>query len=147
MLRVFNMGIGMIIIIAEKDHAEIMERLGKLGEKAYSIGTIEKKENQSADSRLCISSLSPMMKYQFLFLTKVRIMRKKICIGVLVSGSGSNLQSIIDHIENGTLDAEIRIVISNNSDSYALERCIKHDIPTAAVVHHEFAVVRNLIVE
>ncbi|MHB8908322.1 MAG: phosphoribosylformylglycinamidine cyclo-ligase [Syntrophales bacterium] len=45
MLRVFNMGIGMIIIIAEKDHTEIMERLGKLGEKAYSIGIIEKKEN------------------------------------------------------------------------------------------------------
>jgi phosphoribosylformylglycinamidine cyclo-ligase len=45
MLRVFNMGIGMIIIVAEKDQAEIMERLEKLGEKAYSIGIIEKKEN------------------------------------------------------------------------------------------------------
>jgi phosphoribosylformylglycinamidine cyclo-ligase len=45
MLRVFNMGIGMIVILAEKDHAEIMERLGKLGERAYSIGIIEKKES------------------------------------------------------------------------------------------------------
>jgi phosphoribosylformylglycinamidine cyclo-ligase len=45
MLRVFNMGIGMIIIIAEKDHAEIMERLGKLGERAFSIGIIEKRES------------------------------------------------------------------------------------------------------
>lgn len=45
MLRVFNMGIGMIIIVAEKDHVEIMERLDKLGEKAYSIGVIEKREN------------------------------------------------------------------------------------------------------
>lgn len=45
MLRVFNMGIGMIVIIAERDHAEIMERLGKLGERAYSIGIIEKKES------------------------------------------------------------------------------------------------------
>lgn len=42
MLRVFNMGIGMIIIAAEKDHTEIMERLDKLGEKAYSIGIVEK---------------------------------------------------------------------------------------------------------
>lgn len=65
-------------------------------------------------------------------------MRKKVGIGVLVSGSGSNLQSIIDHIENGTLDAEIRIVISNISDAYALERCIKHRIPSAVVNHHEF---------
>ena len=45
MLRVFNMGIGMILIVAEKDHAEILERLEKLGEKAYSIGIIEKREN------------------------------------------------------------------------------------------------------
>ena len=45
MLRVFNMGIGMIIIVAEKDHAEILERLEKLGEKAYALGVIEKREN------------------------------------------------------------------------------------------------------
>jgi phosphoribosylformylglycinamidine cyclo-ligase len=42
MFRVFNMGLGMIIIVAEKDHAEIMERLDKLGEKAYPIGSVEK---------------------------------------------------------------------------------------------------------
>jgi phosphoribosylformylglycinamidine cyclo-ligase len=45
MLRVFNMGIGMILIVAEKDHPEIMERFDKLGERAYSIGIIEKREN------------------------------------------------------------------------------------------------------
>lgn len=45
MLRVFNMGIGMIIIVSEKDQNEIMERLEKLGEKAYSIGMIEKRDN------------------------------------------------------------------------------------------------------
>jgi phosphoribosylformylglycinamidine cyclo-ligase len=45
MLRVFNMGIGMIIIVAEKDQDEIKERLEKLGEKCYVLGTIEKREN------------------------------------------------------------------------------------------------------
>jgi len=45
MLRVFNMGIGMIIIVAEMDHAEILERLEKLGEKAYALGVIVKREN------------------------------------------------------------------------------------------------------
>lgn len=65
-------------------------------------------------------------------------MHKKVGIGILVSGSGSNLQAIIDHIENGTLDAEIKIVISNTSDAFALERCLKHGIPTAVVEHHKF---------
>lgn len=45
MFRVFNMGIGMIIVVAEKEQTEIMERLEMLGEKAYSIGVVQKKEN------------------------------------------------------------------------------------------------------
>lgn len=65
-------------------------------------------------------------------------MRKKVGIGVLVSGSGSNLQSIIDHIEGGRLDAEIKVVVSNNPDAYALERCKKHRIPSVLVDHRPF---------
>ena len=65
-------------------------------------------------------------------------MAKIIPIGVLASGSGSNLQSLIDHIEAGKLDAEIRIVLCNNNDAYALERCKKHRIPTRVVNHREF---------
>jgi phosphoribosylglycinamide formyltransferase 1 len=65
-------------------------------------------------------------------------MVKKISVGVLVSGSGSNLQSLIDHVEQGTLDAEISIVISNKPDAFALERCRKHGIPTVVVDHREF---------
>ena len=66
-------------------------------------------------------------------------MVKKLPIGVLVSGGGSNLQSLIDHIDQGTLNAEIRIVLSNNPDAFALERCRKHGIPTAVVDHREFS--------
>lgn len=65
-------------------------------------------------------------------------MLKKVSIGVLVSGSGSNLQSIIDYIEAGTLDAEIKIVISNNPDAFALERCRKHRICSVVVDHRQF---------
>ena len=43
MLRVFNMGIGMIIVVSEKEAADVMERLEVLGEKSYSLGTIEKR--------------------------------------------------------------------------------------------------------
>jgi phosphoribosylglycinamide formyltransferase 1 len=66
------------------------------------------------------------------------IMPKKLKIGVLVSGSGSNLQSIIDHVEAGRLDAEISIVISNNPGAYAVKRCEFHDIPVAVVDHENY---------
>ncbi len=49
-------------------------------------------------------------------------------IGVLISGSGTNLQSIIDNIEKGYINGEIAVVISNKESSYGLERARKHNI-------------------
>ena len=46
-------------------------------------------------------------------------------LAVLASGSGSNLQAILDRIATGDLDAKVTVVISNNSDSFALERARK----------------------
>lgn len=50
-------------------------------------------------------------------------------IGILVSGGGTNLQAVIDAIENGTVtNTELVVVISNNANAYALERAKKHGI-------------------
>ena len=49
-------------------------------------------------------------------------------IAVLISGSGSNLQAIIDEIEKGNIKGKIEIVISNNKNSYGLQRAKKHNI-------------------
>jgi len=65
-------------------------------------------------------------------------MKKKVAIGVLVSGSGSNLQSIIDQIEAGNLDAVINVVISNVASAFALERAQKHNIPAILIDHRDF---------
>ena len=58
-------------------------------------------------------------------------MSKKI--GVVVSGRGSNLQSIIDHITEGKLNVEIAVVVSDHKEAFALERAAKAGIPTAVV--------------
>ncbi|GJJ75126.1 phosphoribosylglycinamide formyltransferase [Entomortierella parvispora] len=49
---------------------------------------------------------------------------------VLISGTGSNLQALIDAIAQGTLKAEIPLVISNRSKVFGLERAAKAGIPT-----------------
>ncbi len=49
-------------------------------------------------------------------------------IAVLASGRGSNLQAIIDSIGSSSLDAQIKVVISDVGDAYALERARKHGI-------------------
>jgi len=65
-------------------------------------------------------------------------MKEKINLGVLVSGSGSNLQAIIDNIEKGLLDGVIQVIISNNADAYALVRAKKHNIPSVIINHSDF---------
>ena len=60
-------------------------------------------------------------------------------IGLLVSGSGTNLQAIIHAIEGGTLPAEIRIVVSNRSDAYGLIRAQRHGVPTEVLPHTRFS--------
>ena len=63
---------------------------------------------------------------------------KKLPIAVFVSGRGTNLQSIIDAIESGKLDAEIKLVVSNRSKAYALKRCEKHGIPYEVIPSKSF---------
>lgn len=53
----------------------------------------------------------------------------KLKLAVLGSGSGSNMQSIVDAIEAGTLDAEIKLVLADVPDARILERAAKHHLP------------------
>ena len=53
----------------------------------------------------------------------------KLKIGVLGSGSGSNMQSIVDAIEAGELDAEVRLVLSDVPGARILARADRHGIP------------------
>lgn len=63
---------------------------------------------------------------------------KPLRLGALASGGGTNLQAIIDAGKSGELNAEVCVVISNNSGSRALERARTEDIPAyhlSAVTH------------
>ncbi len=60
-------------------------------------------------------------------------------LAVLVSGGGTNLQAIIDGIENRTItNAQIAVVISNNKNAYALERAKKAGIPGICISPGEY---------
>ena len=66
-------------------------------------------------------------------------------LGVLVSGRGTNLQSIIDQIEQGKLNARIAIIISSKPEAQALERGKKHGIETAFLDSHLYPEKPGLI--
>ena len=59
----------------------------------------------------------------------LRVSENKMRIGVLASGNGTNLQAMIDACASGALDAQVCVVISNNSGSGAAGRAARHGIP------------------
>jgi phosphoribosylglycinamide formyltransferase-1 len=66
-------------------------------------------------------------------------MSEKPAIAVLVSGSGSNLQAIIDASERDEIPCRVGMVVSNKTDAYGLVRAKKHGIPTEVVSHKDYA--------
>lgn len=65
--------------------------------------------------------------------------RKPIRLGVLISGSGTNLQAIIDRIAAGALDAEVAIVISSRPSAYGLKRAEAAGIQTMSLSKEVYA--------
>jgi len=63
---------------------------------------------------------------------------ERMNLAVFVSGSGTNLQAIIDAVAEGKLSAKIRLVLSSRADAFALRRAEKHGIPTVYLSSKEF---------
>ena len=66
-------------------------------------------------------------------------------VGVLVSGGGTNLQAILDAIDEGRVtNAAVEVVISNNPGAFALKRAGNHKIPAVCVSPKSFESGRHL---
>ena len=65
-------------------------------------------------------------------------MNNRIKVGILISGSGTNLQAMIDASREDSFPAEIAIVISNNPSAYGLRRAASANIPIKVIDHKLF---------
>jgi phosphoribosylglycinamide formyltransferase-1 len=61
-----------------------------------------------------------------------------IRLGVLISGTGTNLQAILDAIAQGSLDAEVAIVVSNKKGVLGLDRATRAAVPAMVVPHENY---------
>ena len=66
---------------------------------------------------------------------------------VFASGNGTTLQSIIDNINSGNLEAKIQLVVSNNPNAYALSRAQKDNIPTYIIKNTNNTDIDNELLE
>jgi phosphoribosylglycinamide formyltransferase-1 len=75
---------------------------------------------------------------------------KTLNLAILISGSGTTLQNIIDKINGNTLNARIQVVVSNSPDAHGIKRAEKNGIPTAIVQrkdHNQSETFSNAIIE
>ncbi len=66
-------------------------------------------------------------------------MTRPIRLAVLLSGSGTTLQNLLDRIRNGRLDARVVLVVSNRADAYGLTRAREAGIEAAVVARKEYS--------
>ncbi len=66
------------------------------------------------------------------------MVKKRLKVAVLLSGSGTTLQNLIDLMEAGELPIEIILVISSQNDAYGIERAKKHNIPARVFPRKEY---------
>ena len=66
-------------------------------------------------------------------------MTGRLRLGILASGGGTNMQAILDHCSDGSLAAEVAVVISNNPAAGALERARRGGVEARCIDHRHFA--------
>src|SRR5215207_7712137 len=62
----------------------------------------------------------------------------RLALGVLCSGGGTNLQAVLDACASGALDAEVRLVIANRPDAFALARAERAGVPALCLPHRDY---------
>ncbi|KAK3100210.1 hypothetical protein FSP39_016387 [Pinctada imbricata] len=132
MLRTFNCGIGGVLIVEQSHANTIIDELSKEGNKASIIGEVTTTDEENVVVDNLSQALSKSWK-----CPQRNIRKKKV--GVLISGSGTNLQALIDHTtDNNNSSAEITLVISNKAGVMGLERAQKAGIETMVINHKDY---------
>ncbi|XP_069683657.1 trifunctional purine biosynthetic protein adenosine-3 [Periplaneta americana] len=139
LLRTFNCGIGTVIIVSSSDVESVLKLI--TSDTPHVIGTVEAKTGDASqvDVTNFVPVMEALMRPYVKSVVKLHAPERKR-VGVLISGSGTNLQSLIDATvdpSRGT-GAEIVLVISNKAGVQGLKRAENAGIPTKVISHTAF---------
>ncbi|KAG7209007.1 hypothetical protein KM043_015174 [Ampulex compressa] len=139
MLRTFNCGIGAILVCAKEHQQKVLDNLK--GENPRVIGSISKRHDDQ--TKVHVQNFEKALEVEMKrhvpdVVTKLRKNSKRI--GVLISGSGTNLQSLINATQDPTqhIGAEIVLVISNKDGVEGLKRAERAGIKTVVIKHTNY---------
>ncbi|XP_063954350.1 trifunctional purine biosynthetic protein adenosine-3-like [Lytechinus pictus] len=138
MARTFNCGVGGVLVVRSEDEGAVLEMVRQSGETAWKIGQVMPKCGDGAG--VSISNLSSSLARSYspaMNGIQEGGAERKMRVAVLISGTGTNLQALINHTKDPkkVSRAEICLVISNIPDVLGLERAKKAGIPTKVICH------------
>ncbi|CAH0715820.1 unnamed protein product, partial [Brenthis ino] len=131
MLRTFNCGIGMVLIVTPEDQAEVMNILRPHG--GLVIGTVQARPPRGA--RVLVDNFASALD----FTRRMPLLPKKR-VAVLVSGNGSNMAALAEAARDPAqcLCADVALVLCNRAGAHALERARLADIPAVVLNHKDY---------
>lgn len=140
MLCTFNCGLGAILIVGKENEQIVTKHLQDSQEPCYTVGQIE--TGSSEEKQVSVANFRTALTLTLDNASIQRPLKKvrtdKMKVGVLISGSGTNLQSLIDQSMANSSHSEIVLVISNVPGVFGLQRAIKAGIPTKVVNNKDF---------
>ncbi|RLU23504.1 hypothetical protein DMN91_003709 [Ooceraea biroi] len=139
MLRTFNCGIGAILICSKEDEAKVLNKLKD--ENPIVIGNVN--AHSSGQFKVQVKNFEKVLEQEMkryvpgVVATLSKPLKK---VGVLISGSGTNLQSLINATQDPSqhIGAEIVLVISNKPGVEGLKRAERADIKTVVIKHTDY---------
>ncbi|KAH8409950.1 hypothetical protein KR009_001703 [Drosophila setifemur] len=132
--RTYNCGLGLVIVVAPSKLEEVLEKL-RYTQRAAVVGEVVVRKDAKKPQVMVQNFEASLARAQKI----LSLPRKRVA--VLISGTGSNLQALLDASRDSAqgVHAEIVLVISNKPGVLGLERAKKAGIPSLVISHKDFA--------
>nr|XP_005548835.2 trifunctional purine biosynthetic protein adenosine-3 [Macaca fascicularis]XP_005548837.2 trifunctional purine biosynthetic protein adenosine-3 [Macaca fascicularis]XP_005548839.2 trifunctional purine biosynthetic protein adenosine-3 [Macaca fascicularis]XP_014988461.2 trifunctional purine biosynthetic protein adenosine-3 [Macaca mulatta]XP_014988462.2 trifunctional purine biosynthetic protein adenosine-3 [Macaca mulatta]XP_014988465.2 trifunctional purine biosynthetic protein adenosine-3 [ len=139
MARTFNCGVGAALVVSKEQTEQILRDIQQHKEEAWVIGSVVARAEGSP--RVKVKNLIESMQINGSVLKNGSLKnhfsfeKKKARVAVLISGTGSNLQALIDSTREPNSSAQIDVVISNKAAVAGLDKAERAGIPTRVINH------------
>ncbi|XP_068931035.1 trifunctional purine biosynthetic protein adenosine-3 [Petaurus breviceps papuanus] len=140
MAKTFNCGIGAVMVVQEDLAEQVLKDIHQQEEEAWIIGNVV--TCPTGYARVKVSHLIQTMQINgsvSLVNESLKgclgVQPKRVHVAVLISGTGTNLQALIDSTQESTSYAQIVVVISNKAGVAGLEKAENAGIPTKVINH------------
>ena len=148
--KTFNLGIGMVVVVPAGRRKEAMDVMEKNGHEVMEVGVLEERQGGDGDGesprgpQVILDGLESQLSDVMAQLTACGVQpamppSTPLPVGVLISGSGTNLQALIDYCAKPSAAARIALVISNKPGVRGLERAQTAGVPTKVIKHTDFS--------